>query len=357
MLENGGKRTRAAVLPKLVDPSTMLCYGVLPSSSNVDGIIQSALHASLHNFMTLQVACLDCVKYDASDPLAKVLALISSAPYLAILYQAAVHHRPVLSRSAQHHGVSLCSHGATDSSMGVASSHFTSKQHSMNPPCCQVVYSRRELHGITTLAGMCLNWPLGGALKRALRQARPAARCQLLGTCHSHGMPSSHTQLMFFAWALHALFAYCGARAPGRAAAPERLAHAAETLFLGLTSCAVAYARVYLGYHDAWQVLQLPFTHAYPQHGSPAVGSPYELQGTMLSVQVVAAALLGTLLAALWYWVTLQLARRRFPTVERWRISDFLRLKDTTMVPSVLQWERQQALRISIPESSHAHKS
>ena len=117
-----------------------------------------------------------------------------------------------------------------------------------------MVYSRRELHGITNLAGLCLNWPLGGALKRALRQARPLARCKLLDTCHKHGMPSSHAQLMFFAWALHALFMYSGQHPSGVSAQPERILHGAETLFLGLTSCAVAFARVYLGYHDIWQV-------------------------------------------------------------------------------------------------------
>jgi hypothetical protein len=38
----------------------------------------------------LETACLDCVRYDPTDPLAEALALISSAPYLAMIFQAAV---------------------------------------------------------------------------------------------------------------------------------------------------------------------------------------------------------------------------------------------------------------------------
>ena len=47
-----------------------------------------------HNVMKLGVAlevlCLDCTRYDASDNLAKGLAIISLIPYLAIFHTASV---------------------------------------------------------------------------------------------------------------------------------------------------------------------------------------------------------------------------------------------------------------------------
>ena len=40
--------------------------------------------------LQLETACLDCVRYDPNDPLARALAIISSVPYLTIFFQAAV---------------------------------------------------------------------------------------------------------------------------------------------------------------------------------------------------------------------------------------------------------------------------
>lgn len=59
----------------------------------------------------------------------------------------------------------------------------------------QVVYCRRELHAIAILLGMVANAALGKGLKRLIRQARPLAGCELLGSCTKHGMPSSHVQV------------------------------------------------------------------------------------------------------------------------------------------------------------------
>lgn len=97
---------------------------------------------------------------------------------------------------------------------------------------------------------MVVNAALSKGLKRIIRQSRPLASCQRLGNCFKPGMPSSHAQLMFFIWASHALVVF--------RKRPQARAHAllqlAETVFLGLTSVAVAAGRVYLGYHDVSQV-------------------------------------------------------------------------------------------------------
>ena len=87
-----------------------------------------------------------------------------------------------------------------------------------------------------------------------LGSCRPADLCERLGNCHEYGMPSSHTQLMAFAFVLYMLLvtrAPASTLAAGRAQRGFQLAQGAV---LGLLTAAVAYSRIYLGYHSPSQV-------------------------------------------------------------------------------------------------------
>ena len=87
---------------------------------------------------------------------------------------------------------------------------------------------------------------------------RPASSCERLGNCREYGMPSSHTQLMAFAFVTYMLLI---TRAPASNLAAVRLQrgfHFAQGAVLGLLSGAVAYSRIYLGYHSLSQV---PLVH------------------------------------------------------------------------------------------------
>lgn len=117
---------------------------------------------------------------------------------------------------------------------------------------------------------------LSSLIKDALQQPRPAA-CKLLGNCHKHGMPSSHSAVMAYA-ATTALLLFlhrsaaaaagagagkrrraagAGASGASRAALVDRLARFFELLevqaLMALTA-AVAAGRVYLQYHTPQQV-------------------------------------------------------------------------------------------------------
>lgn len=86
-------------------------------------------------------------------------------------------------------------------------------------------------------------------IKHVWKQPRPSLNCAYLDTCNTYGMPSSHTQLIFFqcTWAL--LVARCRTR------------HPTGTLDALLVACGCALAtlvgasRVVLGYHSVEQVL------------------------------------------------------------------------------------------------------
>ena len=130
----------------------------------------------------------------------------------------------------------------------------------------QVVYSKRELHQITNFAGMLSNAVLSKALKRILHQSRPADRCQMLGICHSTGMPSSHAQMMWFVWTLHMVMPLRYRLMPAGMRSHDpitpnggkwQLIHLAENVLLFLTSSVVSFARVYLSYHTMWQVRRI----------------------------------------------------------------------------------------------------
>ena len=87
-----------------------------------------------------------------------------------------------------------------------------------------------------------------------LASCRPTNLCERLGNCHEYGMPSSHTQLMAFAFVTYMLLV---TRAPASTLAAGRVQrgfHLVQGAVLGLLTAGVAYSRIYLGYHSLSQV-------------------------------------------------------------------------------------------------------
>nr|CAD7589680.1 unnamed protein product [Timema genevievae] len=63
--------------------------------------------------------------------------------------------------------------------------------------------------------------------------------------------------------------------------------------------------------------------------------------------QVLSGALVGFLFGSLWFALTYLIFTPLFPLIASWRISEFLLLRDTTLIPNVLWFEythsRQEA--------------
>ena len=109
----------------------------------------------------LEVLCLDCTRYDASDELAKGLAIISLIPYLAVFHIASVSSAATLLLQLCLRPRDRCKdavpHGCTAESLHAAA---------------QVIYSRRQLHDVTILMGMVICAAAAKALKAFLKHTR-----------------------------------------------------------------------------------------------------------------------------------------------------------------------------------------
>jgi len=167
-----------------------------------------------------------------------------------------------------------------------------------------LILFRRDLHTITFFIGLLLNELLNMILKYTIRESRPMHR-NVQYT--EFGMPSSHSQLMwFFAiysvyFTLFRLHQYPG---KGLSALIQKIGIIVTVL---VVAACVAYSRIYLMYHT-WS-------------------------------QIMWGAFMGSLFATIWFGVTQLVFTPRFHDIVTWPISEFLLLRDTTLIPNILWFE------------------
>ena len=215
---------------------------------------------------------------------------------------------------------------------------------------------------------------------------RPASLCERLGNCHEYGMPSSHTQLMFFAFVTYLLLITRVPASTLPAVRWQRTIHFLQGAALAALSAAVACSRVYLGYHSVSQVCTadtLPIPNSCMCALKPMCClQPLTKNGSLLQttwwnasacvvrtllaerwravdikrmhgvrgslgkwkssplhpvafteecarMQVLAGAVIGSALALAWFWVVSKsLAEDVFPALLQWWIVKMLCFKD-----------------------------
>jgi len=192
----------------------------------------------------LKHTSLTCVHYQRGDTMGKLLAHVALAPVLLLVFQFAK------------------------------------------------VYTRREVHEAVLLIGLVVEEALARGLKHLLQHPRPAT-CAMLHICHSHGMPSSHTSMMF-CWVM---IAWCTAtRQFSKQSSASKLLVGLELLAYSSIAVGVATSRVYLGYHSL--------------------------------DQVAAGAAFGVLFGLVWA-LTMHALRPLYGAVSGWHILQSLGVKDT----------------------------
>lgn len=258
----------------------------------------------------LKAACVDGARYQAGDWLGKLLAHVSLCPHLALFYQACIVYNRRYSWAIQLYK-GLVEHHSCVCTAGM-----------------MYIVLTREIHEAVLLLGalanigkhncnryschMCLMLIQGHALaatnrvlKHAIRQARPPSTCEALGMCSKPGMPSSHAQIIFYAFSIFMLQLIRHRQAKLHSTFWQ-LEWGIKALVYLAISVLVAYSRVYLGYHTV--------------------------------LQVVAGSAAGAVMAALCIAVAACLARIYTP-LQQSAFGQMLRLKNTWHIPDVLLHE------------------
>ncbi|XP_050714247.1 dolichyldiphosphatase 1-like isoform X2 [Eriocheir sinensis] len=170
-----------------------------------------------------------------------------------------------------------------------------------------LILFRRDLHTITFFAGALLNEAINLVLKNIIAEPRPLQRG---GLYTEYGMPSSHSQMMWFFASYSILFLIF------------RLHHISSYVMeflwkvlvaVGLITAAIAvtYSRVYLLYHS-W-------------------------------AQVLLGALVGMVLGCGWFGMVHIMLTPLFPTVASWSVCERLMIRDTSLIPNILWFEYTHA--------------
>ncbi|XP_012259735.1 dolichyldiphosphatase 1-like [Athalia rosae] len=167
-----------------------------------------------------------------------------------------------------------------------------------------LVLFRRDLHTIAFLGGIVVNEVVNFSLKHTICEARPLRR-EVNYT--EYGMPSAHSQFMWFFATYATIFVFVRLHHNNNSTVSERFWRIIIIASCMAIATLVAFSRIYLQYHSV--------------------------------SQVICGVLIGILVGIIWFLVTHLVLTPFFPTIVSWRISEYLLLRDTTLIPNVLWFE------------------
>ncbi|CAF0956437.1 unnamed protein product [Brachionus calyciflorus] len=170
-----------------------------------------------------------------------------------------------------------------------------------------LIVVRRDLTTIFYLIGFLLTEISNFILKNLIKQPRPYSNHnRSKGSFSKHGMPSDHSQIMFYCstfFILLVTFRYY----INSSKYMQILIKSCLCLGAFISAVLVAFSRVYLEYHT------------------------YE--------QVLAGGLLGILCGSLWFFAVHCIISSYFPYITTWKISEFLMIRDYTHIPNILLFQ------------------
>jgi len=158
-------------------------------------------------------------------------------------------------------------------------------------------FFRRDLHTMTFGIGVIVNYVANVALKKYIAEPRPKMRSVQF---EEYGMPSSHSQFMWFCSTYIVLFTLFRLT--------NTVVWKSISMFLCI-SCSIlmSYSRVYLQYHTVSQVFW--------------------------------GGVVGAIGAIIWFLVTQLVFTPLYPIIERWQIAEYFMIRDTSTIPNILWFE------------------
>ncbi|NXM66949.1 DOPP1 Dolichyldiphosphatase, partial [Serilophus lunatus] len=169
-----------------------------------------------------------------------------------------------------------------------------------------LIIFKRELHTISFLGGLAFNEGVNWLIKNVIREPRPCEEAHSTVTT-KYGMPSSHSQFMWFFSVYSFLFLYLRMHQTNNARFLDLLWRHVLSICLVTVALLVSYSRVYLLYHTWSQVL----------YGGVA----------------------GSIMAIAWFAFTQEILTPLFPRIAAWPISEFFLIRDTSLIPNILWFE------------------
>lgn len=170
-----------------------------------------------------------------------------------------------------------------------------------------LILFRRDLHTIMFFVGALLNEAINLIMKKIIAEPRPLLRKSLYT---EYGMPSSHSQMMWFFSSYSILFLIFRLRHINSSVL-ELIWKVVVAMALVAAAIVVSYSRVYLLYHS-WS-------------------------------QVMWGAVIGLALGTCWFTLTHLVLTPFFPIVASWRISERLMIRDTSLIPNIMWFEYTHA--------------
>ncbi|XP_017263020.1 dolichyldiphosphatase 1 [Kryptolebias marmoratus] len=169
-----------------------------------------------------------------------------------------------------------------------------------------LIVFKRELHTISFFGGLLLNEGVNWLLKQIFREPRPCAGIH--ATVYAeYGMPSNHSQLIWFFVVYFFLFLYLRMHQTNNARCFDLLWRHILSIFLLGMALSVSYSRVYLLYHT-WS-------------------------------QIFYGGVTGSTFAIIWFFFTQEVLTPLFPKIAAWPISEYFLVRDTSLIPNILWFE------------------
>uniref|UniRef100_A0A0K8TNR3 Dolichyldiphosphatase n=1 Tax=Tabanus bromius TaxID=304241 RepID=A0A0K8TNR3_TABBR len=167
-----------------------------------------------------------------------------------------------------------------------------------------LILFRRDLHTISFFLGTLINEITNLILKYWIKEPRPMDR---LNIYTEYGMPSSHSQFIWFFSTYVTLFVVIRLHHMNNNAPLERAARFLVLLTSWILTALVCISRIYLRYHS-W-------------------------------AQVIVGSIVGMLTGGSWFCLIHIVLSPMFPHIVSWKISEFLLLRDMTLIPNILWFE------------------
>ncbi|BET00041.1 acidPPc [Nesidiocoris tenuis] len=175
-----------------------------------------------------------------------------------------------------------------------------------------LILFRRDLHTVLFFVGVVGNEFVNLILKHLIAQPRPDHRSTGM---IDYGMPSGHSQFIWFFAAYVAYFVFVRLHHINNNTTLEYFWKTTIVFGSFFVAILTSIGRVYLQYHT-WQ-------------------------------QVACGMLLGIVNGSIWFALVHFAFTPYFPYIASWRISEFMLLRDTTLIPNVLWFEYTNAMRES----------